>query len=282
MGRAAADGIEEYISGVIFYDSTLRDETSDGVPFADLLTARGIVPGIKVDLGVKDLHGFKGEVVTQGLDDLDKRFAEYYDLGARFAKWRMVVTIDEEELPTDASLKFNAIQLARYAQLAQAAGIVPIVEPEVIFEGDHSLQKAEMVTTRTLQILFQTLMEYRVDLAGLILKSSMVLAGSKNAEVSTPEQVANATLRTFHMSVPHEVAGIVFLSGGQTPKRSTDNHNAIAKMGQQPWPITFSFSRAIEEPMLMAWGGKPENAEKAQEALLENCKQNSWAAQGKL
>ena len=278
----SADGIEEYISGVIFYDSTLRDETSDGVPFADLLTARGIVPGIKVDLGVKDLHGFKGEVVTQGLDDLDKRFAEYYDLGARFAKWRMVVTIDEEELPTDASLKFNAIQLARYAQLAQAAGIVPIVEPEVIFEGDHSLQKAEMVTTRTLQILFQTLMEYRVDLAGLILKSSMVLAGSKNAEVSTPEQVANATLRTFHMSVPHEVAGIVFLSGGQTPKRSTDNLNAIAKMGQQPWPITFSFSRAIEEPMLMAWGGKPENAEKAQEALLENCKQNSWAAQGKL
>lgn len=278
----SADGIEEYISGVIFYDSTLRDETSDGVPFADLLTARGIVPGIKVDLGVKDLHGFKGEVVTQGLDDLDKRFAEYYDLGARFAKWRMVVTIDEEELPTDASLKFNAIQLARYAQLAQAAGIVPIVEPEVIYEGDHSLQKAEMVTTRTLQILFQTLMEYRVDLAGLILKSSMILAGSKNAEVSTPEQVANATLRTFHMSVPHEVAGIVFLSGGQTPKRSTDNLNAIAKMGQQPWPITFSFSRAIEEPMLMAWGGKPENAEKAQEALLENCKQNSWAAQGKL
>lgn len=278
----SADGIEEYISGVIFYDSTLRDETSDGVPFADLLTARGIVPGIKVDLGVKDLHGFKGEVVTQGLDDLDKRFAEYYDLGARFAKWRMVVTIDEEELPTDAALKFNAIQLARYAQLAQAAGIVPIVEPEVIFEGDHSLQKAEMVTTRTLQILFQTLMEYRVDLAGLILKSSMVLAGSKNAEVSTPEQVANATLRTFHMSVPHEVAGIVFLSGGQTPKRSTDNLNAIAKMGQQPWPITFSFSRAIEEPMLLAWGGKPENAEKAQEALLENCKQNSWAAQGKL
>ena len=278
----SAEGIEEYISGVIFYDSTLRDETSDGVPFADLLTARGIVPGIKVDLGVKDLHGFKGEVVTQGLDDLDKRFLEYYDLGARFAKWRMVVTIDEEELPTDAALRFNATQLARYAQLAQAAGIVPIVEPEVIFEGDHSLQKAEMVTTRALQILFQTLMEYRVDLAGLILKSSMVLAGSKNAEVSTPEQVANATLRTFHMSVPHEVAGIVFLSGGQTPKRSTDNLNAIAKMGQQPWPITFSFSRAIEEPMLMAWGGKPENVEKSQEALLENCKQNSWAAQGKL
>ena len=277
-----AEGIEEYISGVIFYDSTIKDETSDGVPFADLLLARGIVPGIKVDLGVKDLQGFKGEVVTQGLDDLDKRFSEYYELGARFAKWRMVVTIDEEELPTDASLKMNAMAMVRYAQLAQDAGIVPIVEPEVIFEGDHSLAKAEMVTTRTLQILFQALMEYNVDLSGLILKSSMVLAGSKHNEVSTPEQVAQSTLRTFHMSVPHEVAGIVFLSGGQTPKRSTDNLNAIAKMGQQPWPITYSFSRAIEEPMLMTWGGKPENAEASQKALLDNCKENSLASQGKL
>lgn len=277
-----AEGIEEYISGVIFFDSTIKDETSDGVPFADLLLARGIVPGIKVDLGVKDLQGFKGEVVTQGLDDLDKRFEEYYELGARFAKWRMVVTIDEEELPTDASLKMNAMAMVRYAQLAQDAGIVPIVEPEVIFEGDHSLAKAEMVTTRTLQILFQALMEYKVDLSGLILKSSMVLAGSKHNEVSTPTQVAQSTLRTFHMSVPHEVAGIVFLSGGQTPKRSTDNLNAIAKMGQQPWPITYSFSRAIEEPMLMTWGGKPENAEASQKALLDNCKENSLASQGKL
>lgn len=277
-----ADGLEEYISGVIFYDSTIRDETSDGTPFADLLTARGIVPGIKVDLGVKDLQGFKDEVVTQGLDNLDKRFEEYYDLGARFAKWRMVVTIDDEELPTDASLRVNAVMLARYAQLAQEAGILPIVEPEVIFEGDHSLQKAEMVTTRALQILFQTLIEYRVDLSGLILKSSMVLAGSKHSDVSTPEQVANATLRTFHMSVPHDVAGIVFLSGGQTPRRSTENLNAIAKMGQQPWPITYSFSRAIEEPMLMAWGGKKENAEASQKALLENCKENSLASQGRL
>lgn len=276
------DGLEEYISGVILYDSTLRDETSEGVPFADVLTARGIVPGIKVDLGVKDLHGFKDEVVTQGLDDLDKRFEEYYDLGARFAKWRAVITIDEDELPTDQALRFNAMQLARYAQLAQAAGIVPIVEPEVIFEGDHSLQKAEQVTTRTLQILFQTLMDYRVDLSGLILKSSMVLAGSKHPEVSTPEQVAQATLRTFHMSVPHDVAGIVFLSGGQTPKRSTDNLNAIAKMGAQPWPITYSFSRAIEEPMLLAWGGKKENVAKSQEVLLQVCKENSLAAQGKL
>lgn len=277
-----AHGIEEYVSGVILYDSSIRNQTDDGVPFPDVLTAKGIVPGIKVDLGTRELFGFKGEVVTQGLDDLDTRFAEYYDMGARFAKWRAVITIDEDETPTDEALKINAIMMTRYAQLAQAAGIVPIVEPEVIHDGDHSLEKAEMVTTRALQILFQTLIEYKVDLAGLILKSSMVLAGNKHAEQTSPEEVAQATLRTFHMSVPHEVAGIVFLSGGQSPERATENLNAIGKMGVQPWPITFSFSRAIEEPFLNAWGGKPENGEKAQQALLEVCKKNSEASQGKL
>ena len=277
-----AEGLEDYISGVIMYDSSIKNSTKDGMPFADVLTAKGIVPGIKVDLGVKDFHGFKGEVVSQGLDDLDKRFEEYYDLGARFAKWRAVITIDEDELPTDTALRYNAIQLARYAQLAQAAGIVPMVEPEVIFEGDHSLEKAEMVTTRALQILFQTLIEYKVDLEGLILKSSMVLAGSRYREESTPEQVANATLRTFHMSVPHDCAGIVFLSGGQSSQRSTDNLNAIAKLGAQPWPITYSFSRALEEPFLKAWGGKPENGAAAQKVLVDVCQQNSLAAQGKL
>ena len=172
--------------------------------------------------------------------------------------------------------------LARYAQIAQASGIVPIVEPEVIHAGDHSIQKAELVTTRTLQILFQTLIEYKVDLSGLILKSSMVLAGDVHSEESTPEEVANATLRTFHMSVPHECAGIVFLSGGQAPERSTQNLNAIAKLGNQPWPITFSFSRAIEEPVLKAWGGKTENVDAAKAVLLETSKQNSLASMGKL
>ncbi len=276
----AAPGIEEYLSGVIMYDSSIRNSTDDGIPFPDVLLSKGIVPGIKVDLGTNELHGFKGEVVTQGLDGLAERFAEYYDLGARFAKWRAVITIDEDETPTDAALKMNAIMLARYAQLAQAAGIVPIVEPEVIHAGDHSLEKAELVTTRTLQILFQTLMEYRVDLSGLILKSSMVLAGDVHSEQSTPEQVANATLRTFHMSVPHECAGIVFLSGGQSPERSIQNLNAIAAMGSQPWPITFSYSRAIEEPVLDAWAGKNENIAAAQAALLEVSKQCSLAAQG--
>jgi fructose-bisphosphate aldolase, class I len=276
-----APGIEEYLSGVILYDSTLRSFTDDGVPFPDVLTAKGIVPGIKVDLGTADLHGFKGEVVSQGLDGLAERFAEYYDFGARFAKWRAVITIDDNDTPTDEALTMNAMMLTRYAQLAQAAGIVPMVEPEVIYAGDHSLERAEQVTTRTLQILFQTLMNYRVDLEGLILKSSMVLAGDMHPEQSSPEQIANATLRTFHMSVPHEVGGIVFLSGGQTPKRSTENLNAIAKLGEQPWPITFSFSRAIEEPVLMTWQGKPENIPEAQKMLLYVSQMNSLASQGK-
>jgi len=275
-----APGIEEFLSGVIMYDSSIKNFTDDGVPFPDVLIAKGILPGIKVDTGTVDLHGFKGEVVTQGLDNLAARFAEYYDLGARFAKWRAVITIDEDELPTDAAITMNCIQLARYAQLAQAAGIVPMVEPEVIFAGDHNLAKSELVTTHVLQILFQTLITYKVDLEGLILKSSMVIAGDMCPEQSTPEQVANSTLRTFHMSVPHEVGGIVFLSGGQSPKRSTENLNAIAKMGPQPWPITYSYSRAIEEPTLLAWQGKPENIPEAQKVLLHACKMNSLAAQG--
>lgn len=276
-----APGIEEYLSGVILYDSSIRNFTDDGVPFPDVLTAKGIVPGIKVDLGTTDLQGFKGEVVTQGLDNLAERFAEYYDLGARFAKWRAVITIDEDDTPTDAALKMNAIMLTRYAQLAQAAGIVPMVEPEVIFAGDHSLARAEQVTTRTLQILFQTLMTYKVDLEGLILKSSMVLAGDMYPDQSTPEEVANATIRTFHMSVPYDVGGIVFLSGGQTPKRSTENLNAIAKLGEQPWPITFSYSRALEEPVLLAWQGKQEYIPAAQKMLLHVSKMNSLASLGK-
>lgn len=275
-----APGIEQYLSGVILYDSTMKTAADDGTPFPDVLTARGITPGIKVDLGTKDFEGFPGEVVSQGLDNLEERFVEYYNLGARFAKWRMVVTIDEQ-IPTDVCLEANSVMLARYAQIAQKTGIVPMVEPEVIFAGDHDIARAEMVTTRALQILFQTLVKYKVDLQGLILKSSMVLAGDTYHEQSTPDQIANATLRTFHMSVPHEVGGIVFLSGGQSPKRATENLNAIAKLGAQPWPITYSYSRALEEPFLMAWQGKPENTGHAQEVLLHACKMNSLAAEGK-
>lgn len=276
-----APEIENYLSGVIMYDSSIRNFTDDGVLFPDVLTAKGIVPGIKVDTGTVELHGFKGEVVTQGIDKLGERLEEYYDLGARFAKWRAVITIDDEDLPTEASITMNAMFLTRYAQICQAAGVVPIVEPEVIFSGDHSLARAEQVTTKALQILFQTLQVYRVNLSGLILKSSMVLAGDMHPEQTSPEAVANATLRTFHMSVPHDVGGIVFLSGGQTPKRSVENLNAIAKLGEQPWPITFSYSRALEEPVLLAWQGKPENIPEAQKMLLHAARMNSLASQGK-
>lgn len=275
-----APGIEEYLSGVILYDTTLREATDQGVPFVDVLTARGIVPGIKVDMGVKDIPQFPGEVVTHGLDGLEERFREYYDTGARFAKWRAVITIGEG-IPTSECLEMNADRMAEYALVAQARGIVPMVEPEVMFPGSHSLAVAEEVTTRTLTILFAKLRKYRVDLKGLILKSSMVLAGDIHKEQSSPEEVAAATLRTFKLSVPSEVGGIVFLSGGQTPKRATENLQAIASFGPQSWPITFSYSRAIQEPVLVTWQGKPENVKEAQKELLYRVKMNGLAREGK-
>jgi fructose-bisphosphate aldolase class I len=272
--------IEEYLSGVIMYDTALRESTDQGIPFVDVLVARGIVPGIKVDLGTKPIPGFEGEVVTQGLDGLDDRLKEYYTIGARFAKWRAVITIGEHT-PTDECLEMNALRMAEYALIAQANGIVPIVEPEVLFQGSHTINEAEEVTTHTLNILFTALKKYRVDLKGLILKSSMVLAGDTNKEQSSPDDVASATLRTFKLSVPREVGGIVFLSGGQTPKRATENLQAIAAYGKQAWPITFSYSRAIQEPMLTTWQGKPENVTQAQKMLLYRVKMNGLAQAGK-
>lgn len=275
-----APGIEEFLSGVILYDATIRESTDLGIPFVDVLTARGIVPGIKVDMGLVDVPGFVGETVTQGLDGLDARLKEYHALGARFTKWRAAIAIGDG-IPTDEVLEMNAVQMAQYALLAQANGMVPIVEPEVLFPGDHSIETAEEVTTRTLVILFKTLRKYRVDLKGLILKSSMVLAGDMYKEQSTPEEVAAATLRTFKLAVPREVGGIVFLSGGQTPKRATENLQAIAAFGPQAWPITYSYSRALQEPMLVAWQGKPENISEAQKVFLYRVKMNSLAQMGK-
>lgn len=274
-----APDIEKHLSGVILFDSSIRNTTKDKMPFPDVLLAKGIIPGIKVDRGTVDLEGFKGEVVTRGLDDLAERFADYYDLGARFAKWRAVVSIGQNT-PSDQCLEMNAYLMTRYAQVAQSAGLVPIVEPEVIYDGDHDLATAERVTAKTLQILFHTLQRYQVDLSGLILKSSMVLAGKQAAEPTSPEEVANATLRTFNVSVPHSVGGIVFLSGGQTPKQATMNLDAIARLGEQPWPISFSFSRAIEEPMLEVWQGKDDNRVDAQKMLLHAVKMNGLAQQG--
>ncbi len=275
-----APEIEEFLSGVILYDSTIRESTDQGIPFPDVLAARGIVPGIKVDLGTHPLPGFSDEVITGGLDGLETRLNEYYALGARFTKWRSVISIGEHT-PTDEAIRLNATMNTLYVLAVQKAGMVPIIEPEVLFQGSHSIERAEEVTTRVLQLFFESLKTYRVNLGGLILKSSMVLAGDQSKTKSSPEEIAGATLRTFQLSVPREVGGIVFLSGGQTPKRATENLQAIAKFGKQPWRITYSYSRALEEPMLVAWQGKPENVQLAQKVLLHRCKMNSLAQQGK-
>jgi fructose-bisphosphate aldolase class I len=222
-------------------------------------------------------------VLTQGLDDLGTRLQEYYDMGARAAKWRAVITISSAT-PTVENLRADAFLLARYAALCQEAGIVPMVEPEVLHAGSHDIKRAEAVTTQTLQILFDALLEQRVDLKGLLLKSSMVLAGSNYAEQSTAAEVAEATLRTFKNAVPEDVGGIVFLSGGQTPERATENLDAIAEQEKArtdlPWEFAFSYSRGLEEPVLETWRGQDENISAAQEALLKRLKLNSLADVG--
>ncbi len=276
-------GIEEYTTGVILYDATIRNQTDDGTPFVDVLAAKGIIPIIKVDKSTTDHTGFPGELITEGLDGLDDRLAEYFQLGARAAKWRAVFNITDE-IPTEQNILFDCIQLVRYAQLCHEAGIVPIVEPEVIYAGTHSIERAEEVTTMVLTKLFELLAWYQVDLKAVILKSSMVLAGKESGQDSSPEAVAAASVRTFKASVPEAVPGIVFLSGGQTPEQATENLNAIAKIEQTegglPWEFAFSFSRGLEQPVQQVWQGKPENIEAAQATLLERLRINCLADRG--
>jgi fructose-bisphosphate aldolase class I len=278
-------GIEQHVTGVILHDGTIRNQTDDGTPFVDLLVGRGIVPIIKVDKSTVPLDGFPGEVVTEGLDGLATRLAEYYEMGARATKWRAVITIGDN-LPTEEAIKLNALLLARYARLAQEAGLVPIVEPEVIFAGNHDLATAEAVTTLTLQIVFTVLQQYRVDLSGMILKSSMVLAGSEHSEQTDPATVAEATVRTLVTAVPEAVPGVVFLSGGQTPERATQNLNAIAaeeqKRGGLPWELAFSFSRGIEEPVQQTWRGDAAKVGEAQSVLRDTLARNAAADRGEL
>ena len=277
------DGIEEYVSGVIMYDVSIHNQTDDGTMFVDLLISKGIVPIIKVDGSTTPHTGFAGEVVTQGLDGLADRLESYYELGARAAKWRAVFNITDT-VPSEQNILFDCIQLARYAALCHEAGIVPIVEPEVIFAGNHDIARAEEVTTAVLKKLFEIFAWYQVDLKAVILKSSMVLAGSEQAQQSTPTEVAEATVRTFDNSVPHEVPGIVFLSGGQTPERATENLDAIADIekarGGLPWELAFSFSRGIEQPVQEAWRGEVANIPTAQAALMERLRLNSLADRG--
>ena len=276
-------GFEKYVTGVILHDGTIRNHADDGTQFSDLLIAKGVVPIIKVDKSTVPHTGFEGEVVTQGLDGLAERLQEYYDMGARAAKWRAVFTITDDT-PTEQNILFDCMTLARYAALCQEVGIVPMVEPEVLFSGSHSLQRAEEVTTLVLQKLFEQLLWNNIDLEGLILKSSMVLAGSEFSEQTSAADVAQATIRTFMNSVPPEVPGIVFLSGGQTPQRATEYIDAIAELeveeGRFPWEIAFSFSRGLEQPVQEAWQGKEENVQAAQEALIKRLQLNSMADQG--
>lgn len=277
----AGDGINEFISGMILYDETIRQATSDGTPFPKLLASRGIMPGIKVDGGAKDLSGHPGEKVTEGLDGLRDRLAEYRELGAPFAKWRAVITIGDG-IPSRGCITANCHALARYASLCQEAGIVPMVEPEVLLDGDHSIDRCYEVSETTLRTLFSALHEQRVVLEGTILKASMVLTGNKAAKRAGVEEVAERTLRCLKNAVPAALPGIVFLSGGQTPVEATAHLNAMNVMGGDlPWKLSFSYSRALQEPALKTWNGDGANGKAAQAALYHRAQLNSAASQGR-
>lgn len=273
----------QYISGVIFYDETIKQNTDTGQSFVDLLTSQGIIPGIKVDSGLVELNNFAPETITSGLDGLAERLKDYYTIGARFTKWRAAFSIDQAaNKPSATALHANMHALAQYASLVQSTGMVPIVEPEVLYDGDHSLEQSQEVTTHVLRVLFDTLKAYKVDLTGLILKTSMVLAGKNSTKQSSTQEIATATLRVLNDRVPHETAGIVFLSGGQTPSQASSNLNAITQSGKQPWPISFSFSRAVQEPALNTWRGEATNIELAQAKFSAALATNSLARDGKL
>lgn len=272
-------GVEEYISGVILFDETIRQESDSGAPFAELLSSKGIIPGIKVDRGAKTLAGFPGEKITEGLDGLRERMIEYRALGARFAKWRAVFNISPGT-PTSYAISANVHALARYAMICQEEGLTPIVEPEVLMDGPHHISVCEEVTCAVLRSLFQELYEARTLLEGLLLKPNMVMAGSDFPKPSNPEEVAMATIRALRRSVPAAVPGIVFLSGGQSPEQATTNLNAINAMGPFPWKISFSYGRALQARSLNAWQGKMENVREAQRLFLLRAKLNGAAAQG--
>lgn len=274
-----APGIAQYVSGVIFYDETLRQKTRDGVPFAQHLSKLGILPGIKVDTGAKSLAGFANETITEGLDGLRERLAEYYSLGARFAKWRAVIDIGES-IPSRYAIVANAHALARYAALCQEANIVPIVEPEVLMDGSHSLERCEAVTSEALAAVFAELHSHRIHLEGMILKPNMVISGKKAATRASRQQVAEATVRTLKRYVPSAVPGIAFLSGGQNPAEATEHLSLMNQLGPLPWALTFSYGRALQDDALKTWGGKPENFASGQQAFLRRARLNGLACTG--
>ncbi len=273
-----APGMEEFIGGVILYDETIRQSADDGTPFPELLESKGVIPGIKVDTGAHDFAGFPGEKVTEGLDGLRGRLAEYRELGARFAKWRAVITIGDG-IPTDECVRANAHALARYAALCHEAEIVPIVEPEVLMDADNTIEVCYDATARTLQATFEELADQRVDLEGTLLKPNMVISGKKCPVQATASEIAEQTIDCFLRHVPAAVPGIVFLSGGQTEVQATENLNAINQVGG-PWALSFSYGRALQQSALQAWGGDSANAEAAQAAFLHRGRMNALAAAG--
>jgi fructose-bisphosphate aldolase class I len=273
------EGVEEFISGVILYDETIRQKAADGTPLVKLLQHKGIIPGIKVDTGAKQLPFAPGEKVTEGLDGLRERLAEYRDLGARFAKWRAVIDIGEG-IPTDYCIEANAHALARYAALCVEEGIVPIVEPEVLMDGGHTIEACFSATERTLHGVFQALFEQRVPLEQILLKPNMVLAGKKCPKQASVREVAEATIKCFKRTVPAAVCGVVFLSGGQSDEVATAHLNEMNKIGGVPWQLSFSYGRALQAPALKAWSGKPENVPAAQRAYYHRARCNGFARDG--
>ena len=273
-------GVEAHISGVILYDETIRQTASDGTAFPDLLAARGMIPGIKVDTGAKPLAGADGEKVTEGLDGLRERLAEYGELGARFAKWRAVVAIGDG-LPSRGCIRANAHALARYAALCQEAGIVPMVEPEVLMDGAHEIDRAQQVTEATLREVFAELRGQRVLLSGMVLKPNMVLSGSDCPEQAGVHEVVKRTLELFGRVVPTEVPGIAFLSGGQSDERASAHLSAMNAIGGAPWQLSFSYGRALQATPLAVWAGEERNAGAAQQSFAHRVRCNGEARFGR-
>jgi fructose-bisphosphate aldolase class I len=274
------EGAEDFISGVILYDETIRQSSADGTPFPQLLADRGIIPGIKVDKGAKPLALSPEEKITEGLDGLRDRLGEYRELGARFTKWRAVLSIEGKDIPSDCCIWTNAHALARYAALSQEAGLVPIVEPEVLMDGDHTIEQSYSVTSRTLQAVFTELYDQRVAREGMLLKPNMVLSGYECPEQADTRTIAEMTIRCLENTVPAAVPGIVFLSGGQSDEAATARLSAMNALGPHPWELSFSYGRALQAPALKAWAGEAAKADEAQKAFHFRARLNSAARFG--